>query len=405
MANYKYVAYSPKGKKTEGVYEAETREQVADYLHEQGLTVVSITEDIMTDLQRLANIQIGGLPIKEKVIFAKQLSLMLASGVPVVQALRILADQQKNISIKDKLRDIYTQVESGNKLSDAFTGSTFFNEVQLNLIAAGEKSGNLNIMLEQVADDLEKSKNLRGKIQGAMIYPVIIFIVLILVMVVVLVFMVPSVKDLYSDLGGGELPGVTQLLVNISGFFTNPFGIVTTLLVTLFSVIGFRYYYSTKGGRNMIDKMLLKMPIFGSLLVKIQLTQFCRLLSMLMKSGVPIIEAMNVVAKALGNATFRNVVENAAIEVTKGTPISVPLASGKVFPEILLKIIATGEDTGNLDQVLADMGKYYANEVDEITSNLTKLMEPIILLIVGGMVGFIAIAVYLPIYSIGQFIN
>jgi type IV pilus assembly protein PilC len=406
MAIFNYVAFSAKGKRVEGTHEADTREQVADYLHTQSLTVISVNENLTSVFQKIGSIQIGKMAIKDRVIFAKQLSIMLTASVPVVQALRILTEQTKNQAIKEKLKKIYTEVEAGSKLSEAFAkDNNFFNAVQLNLIAAGEKSGNLNKMLTQVADDLEKSKNLAGKIRGAMIYPAIILVVLIIVMAIVVIFMVPSVKNLYADLGGGELPAITQFLVEISNFFTHPLGIISTVIVVIFSVMGFRYYRQTTIGRYNIDKLILRIPVFGTLTAKIQVAQFCRLLSMLLKSGVSIVEALTVVSKAMPNVLFQQAIAFAADEVIKGIPLSVPLTTNGVFPDILLRIIATGEDTGNLDNVLVDMGKFYSAEVDEISNNLTKLMEPLILLIVGGMVAFIAIAVYLPIYSIGQFVS
>lgn len=403
MAQFKYQAVTNKGKKVDGVYEAGDRDSVADYLHAQGLTIISIQEDLAFALKKIGGIQIGGIPLKDKVIFAKQLAIMLTAGVPITQAMSILVNQAKVDFIRNKLTKVFAMIQSGTKLSEAFAKEDlFFNEIQINLMAAGEKSGNLNQMMERIAVDLEKSQQLQGKIRGAMIYPAVIFVVLIVVMAIVVVFMVPSVQSLYNDLGAGELPAVTQLLVSMSSFITNPVGAIFTVLIAVVGIIGFRYYYSTTAGRVSIDKLLLRIPVFGDLNNKIQLAQFCRLLAMLIESGVPIVESIKIVAKAQSNVVYRNVVMRAAEEVTKGAPLSVPLAYQNVFPDILVRILATGEQTGKLDQVLRDMGGYYSNEVDEITNNLTKLMEPIILLIVGGMVGFIAVAVYLPIYSINS---
>jgi len=277
--------------------------------------------------------------------------------------------------------------------------------LQVSLIVAGEKSGTLNEIMAQIAVDLEKSKALSSKITGAMIYPVIIFIVMGIVLLVMLLFMIPSVKNLYHDFGVNELPGPTQFLVNLSDAVSNPIGFITIVVLIVAVVFGFRYYYSTYQGRRNVDKLLLKLPVFGSLLTKIEVTQFTRLLSLLLKSGVPIVEALKVVANSLGNTSFKDLVLQSADEVTKGNSIAIPLAKGNVFPLVLLKMIATGEETGKLDKVTGDMALYYEAEVDEITSNLTKLMEPFILLTVGVLVGFMAVAIYLPLYSIGQYIK
>jgi type IV pilus assembly protein PilC len=300
---------------------------------------------------------------------------------------------------------VYKSVESGSTLSDAFRKEeTIFSELQINLLVAGEKSGQLNEVMEQIAIDLRKEKDLQSKIKGAMIYPVIIFIVMILVMVVMMLFMIPSVKDLYENFDA-ELPWITQALVTMSEGLSSPVGLISLVLVPVIVFFGFRYYYSTPSGRHVLDKLLLKIPVFGNLTTKVQLTQFNRLLSMLMKSGVPIVEELRIVAKSLSNIWFQELVMQASAEVTKGKSITIPLSKSKIFPVIMLKMLATGEETGKLDQITADMAEYYEKEVDDLTSNLTKLMEPFILLIVGGMVAFMAVAIYLPLYDLGQAAN
>ena len=406
MSVFTYEATSKQGQKVTGTREAETRDDVANFLHDQGLVVITINENVGIDFKKLGSIQVGGIPLTERVIFVKQLSTMLSAGLPIIQALDILVQQTKNSSLKDKLARVYKSVEAGTSLAESFKkDKTIFNDLELSLLVAGEKSGTLNEIMAQIAIDMEKSKSLRGKIIGAMIYPIIILVVMAIVLVVMLVFMIPSVKGLYSDFGVSELPGVTQFLVNISEAVTNPFTAIIIVLVIVFTVLGVRYYYTTYQGRRAIDRLLLKIPIFGPLLNKVQITQFARLLSLLMKSGVPIVDAMRTVANALGNSIYKDLIQQAADEVLKGNPMAIPLAKDDVIPLVMLKMVATGEETGKLDKVLSDMAAYYEAEVDETTSNLTKLMEPFILLTVGVLVGFMAIAIYLPLYSIGQYIQ
>ncbi len=406
MTKFTYEAATKKGKRVKGTREAKSRDEVARSLHSQELVVISISESIGIDFSKLGSVQIGGVPLKEKVIFSKQLSTMLAAGLPLIQALDILVKQTENQSLQLKLQNIYNDVEAGTSLSEAFMKeSSIFNEIQINLLVAGEQSGKLNEVMAQIAEDMEKSQQLRSKILGAMIYPVIIFVVMIVVLAVMLVFMIPSVKDLYSEFGVDELPGITQALVNVSDAVTQPAGIVIILSLSIFGFLGFRYYYSTEAGRRVIDKVLLRVPIFGSLNRKIQLSQFNRLFSMLLRSGVPIVNSLQIVAKAMGNKTFEDIIIEASKEVIKGNSITIPLAKDEVFPLIMLKMLATGEETGKMDQVTYDMGKFYEAEVEEITNNLTKLMEPIILLTVGLLVGFMAVSIYLPLYQIGQYIG
>ncbi len=403
MAKYTYVAVDSNGKTVKGDYDAKNRNEVVDFLHEKGLVVVSIDEAVATSFKNILNFQIGGVPLNNKVIFAKQLSTMISAGLPLIQALEILANQEKNSAFKSSLQNVVRLVEGGSKLSNALSKQKgIFSQVELNLISAGEESGNMAEMIQRVAENLEKQKNFQSKVRSAMIYPTIIFFAIIVVVVLLMTFMVPAVEDLYSDFGG-DLPLVTKIVVKISNFFVNYWWAVLISLVSAF--IGFRYYYSTPSGKEVIQRLLLTMPIFGALNTKIQLAEFSRLLALLLKSGIQIIDALNIVAGALSNVHFEKAIKNAALEVEKGVPLAVPISKSEDFPLIVSRIIATGENTGNLDKVLEDLAKYYQTEVDYMTENLTKMMEPIILLVVGGVVGFLAAVIYMPIYNLAQFIS
>jgi type IV pilus assembly protein PilC len=404
MPVYRYIAQDIKGKEIKGTREASSADEVAMFLRESNLVAVSIYEKVGIDFSQLLSVQIGGVPLRERVVFVKQFSTMLSAGLPLIQAMDILVQQTENKALKTKLAKVYKDVASGISLSEAFKkDKSIFNNVQINLLAAGEKSGNLNEIMLRIAEDLEKSRQLRGKIVGALIYPIILLVVLTFVVVAMLVFMVPAVSDLYKEFGSeAQLPWVTQVLVALSGFLTSSFGSITVLAIVLFVVIGFRYYRATPAGNLATDKWLLKMPIFGNLQQKIQLVQFTRLLSLLLQSGVPIVDALEIIASAMSNKVFTNAIKNAAVQVAKGNPITIPLAREEVFPLMLLKMLATGEETGKLDQVSGDMSKFYEQEVNEITANLTKLMEPVIMVLVGGAVAFLALAIYLPIYQLGQ---
>lgn len=409
MATFTYEAITRTGTRIEGERNAENSEEVARYLYSQDLTVISIFEKVDFSFKKLSSIEIGGIGLTEKVLLTSQLSTMVTSGIPIIQAIDILVQQSSKANIKTKLQKVYKSIESGSSLSQAFQKEGgIFSEVQINLLAAGEKSGNLNEMLLKIAEDMQKSKALRGKITGALIYPAIIFVVLIVVLFVMIVFMVPQIRNLYETLGQEDLPFITEVLVSIGGILSNPFTLMLTLFVVFSFVIGFRMYNNTKGGRLLVDRLKLKIPVFGNLIAKIQLTEFCRLTSMLLVSGVPIIDSIEIVARALGNRTFTEVLMLAKEDIKKGSTLSIALAKNNVksaFPIILLKIIATGEESGKMDKVLNDMSKYYENEVDQIAGNLTKLLEPFILVIVGGMVAFLAIAIYLPIYQVGNYIQ
>ncbi len=404
---FKYVANDKTGQRVVGDYKAENRDQVADYLRERDLFIVSITQDLGLDFKSLSDIQIGGASLKDRMVLVKQMSTMMQAGLPVLQCLDILAKQLDSKQLQEQLESVQREIEGGSTLSSAFQKhAKLFNEVQINLISAGEKSGNLVEVIGQVAFDMEKSHALQSKLRSAMIYPAIIFFAIAIVMIILVVFMVPTVKSLYADFNAlDKIPDITKFLISVSEFFQNPLGLGAIIFVLIIAFFLFRSFQSTEQGKMAIAGYSLKLPVFGQLIQKAQLAQFGRILSMLMKSGVPIIEALKIVSKSLSNPLYTKAIMQCAEEVSKGVPLAVPLANSAVFPLIYIRLVSTGEQTGNLDKVLADLGKYYDAEVDEITNNLTKLMEPIILLVVGGMVGFLAVAVYLPIYSIGNVIS
>lgn len=406
MSIYKYTAINSQNKKIEGQKNVQSRDELVDYLLSQGLTVISVREDLGAGLQNLLQLEIGGISLTEKVLIAKQLATMISAGIPIIQAIDILREQSEKSNVKNKLSQVYKKIEAGSSLSAAFKEvGGLLSEVQINLIEAGEKSGNLNEMLIKVSEDMEKSKSLRGKVLGAMIYPALIFFVLIAVVFVMVVFMVPQVESLYKSFGDAELPGVTLFLVSLSKQISNPVFLLIVLFLIIAGFLSYKNYTSRKGGRLVVDRLKLRIPIFGNLMAKIQLVQFCRLISMLSKSGVPIIDAIEIVSRAMSNSVYSEILQNAKQEVTRGNALSIGIAKNNIadaFPKILIKIIATGEDAGKLDQVLFDMYKYYDAEVEQITSNLTKLMEPFILILVGGLVAFLAVAIYLPIYNVAN---
>ncbi len=402
MPLYEYVAVDKNGKNIKGEYNAKDRNEVVQYLHEKNLVVVHVDEKMKMGLKNILKLNVGGVPLTNKVVFSKQFATMLSAGLPLLQALEVLSNQEKNAAFRSALEDVVRLIEGGNKLSKALSKQKgIYSPVELNLIAAGEESGNLVEMIQKVADNLEKEKEFKAKVRGAMIYPSIIFVAVIAVVVLLMLFMIPAVEDLYEDFGG-ELPMVTQIVVNISNFFVSFWWAL--LLFAIAAVVSFKYYRSTPSGQEVTDRILLTMPIFGKLNTKIQVAEFTRLLSMLLTSGISIIDALNIVGGALSNVHFEEALKKAALEVEKGVPLAVPLSKEEDFPPIVSRVVATGESTGNLDKVLNDLAKYYQTEVDNMTSNLTKMMEPLILLIVGGVVGFLALVVYMPIYGLADVI-
>jgi len=410
MELFSYRATKQTGEITTGEIEAENYEGVAGELNKQGLMAIAIEKKVDIDVKgffsKMKEFEIGDVPLEEKVIFARQLATMLSAGLPITQTIEILLQQTKYARMRAKLTQVYKDVQSGLTLSSSFGRSQFiFNELQLSLIEAGESSGNLVEIMTQIADDMKKSAALKGKIKGAMIYPVIIFVVIIIVIIVIMVFMIPAVEKLYQDFGNAKLPDITLFMVNTSKLFSNPVFIIISVLVLIAGYISFRAFYKSTRGKALIDKLLLVLPIFGDLISKTQVLEMTRLLGLLMKSGIPIIDALKATSKSLGNYHFKKALSDASVEVSKGIPLAVPFARSGVLPLIVTKLIATGEQTGKLDQILTELTSFYGDQVEEMTDNLTKMMEPIILVVVGVMVGFLALAIYVPIYNLGNVIK
>lgn len=411
MAKYTYKATTKEGEIVSGEMAGNSYDEVYKELNTKGLMPINIDQKIelslnKTSLKNIASIEIGKMSIQDKVIFSRQLAVMLAAGLSITKAMEILIQQTQNVKTQEKLSEIYKDIQAGEPLSSSFRKQDFiFNELQLSLIEAGEQSGNLVEIIEQIADDMKKSSSLQSKIKGAMIYPIVIFVVMIVVVAVLMIYMIPAVEKMYADFGDKELPAVSQILVNISHALSNPAVIAIILTVIIATIAGFRYFYSTDKGKALVDKFLLVVPIFGDLISKMQIYEMSRLLYLLIKSGIPIIDALKSTSKAMGNYHFRKALENAAVDVSKGVPLAVPLSNSRVIPIIVVRLIATGEQTGKLEGVLAEINSFYGDQVDELTSNLTKLMEPLIMIVAGLLVAFLAVAIYLPIYNLGNIIQ
>lgn len=398
MAKFKYSARDQQGKVVDGNLEAKNIASATDALHDQGLIVVSLKEAGGIDFEKLSEINVGGIPMKEKVIFMRQMATMVGAGLPLTRSLEIMIQQASNPKFKKILQNVLASIQSGKTLADSFrVEEDVFDQVTINLIEAGEESGNLENILEKIAVELEEKNALTRKIKSAMIYPAIILIVIVAVIVLMMLVLVPSMADMYKDFGS-ELPFATRFLMSMSDFFINYWWVILSVILVL--VVGFKYYKDTPKGKRNIDKLLLKVPSLGTILSKIQLSQFTRILSLLLGSGVPIIKAIDLTASSLGNLMFRETLEEAKNEVEKGGPLAIPIARSEYYPLLVSSMIAVGEETGEIDSVLAKVAEYYKEEVDTATSNLSSLLEPVFLVIMGLAIGFIAVAVYMPMFQL-----
>jgi type IV pilus assembly protein PilC len=336
---------------------------------------------------------------KDVVIFTRQLSTMIDAGLPLVQGLEILEKQQDNPTFKKILNSVRTDVEAGSTLADSMRKHPkVFDTLFSNMIEAGETGGILDTILSRLAVFMEKSMALKKKIKGAMTYPTICLAISILILAVILIFVVPVFETMFEDFGS-TLPLPTLFLVNLSNLVKDYF--ILLIIAFVIAVMIFKKIYNTEKGRLIIDRYSLKSPVFGILLKKVAVAKFTRTLSTMLHSGVPILEALQVVAKTSGNKVIENAVFRVADSIAEGRPIAEPLEESGVFPNMVVQMINVGESVGALDAMLEKIADFYDQEVDQAVENLTAMIEPFMMVFLGGMIGGIVVAMYLPIFKIG----
>lgn len=400
MPNFTYSARNNQGKEVKGKIEARDGQAVVEILQDKGLVVVNVKEQATFDIESLGQINIGGVPMKDKVVFMRQLATMVGAGLPLTRGLQVMEQQISNPMFKRVITQVKSSVEAGKSLAESFKNSDeVFDDVTINLIEAGESSGNLDDILNKLAIELEESKKLQGKLKGALTYPLILLVIIVGVMVLMMLVLVPAMSDIYGEFGG-ELPTITRVMVAMSDFFINYWWAIVIVLLGL--LIGYKVWVDTPKGKRTKDKIIVKIPIMGVIISKMQLAQFTRLLGLLLGSGLSIIRALELTAMSLSNDMFKEVIFQAKEEVERGGSLALPIARSDYYPLIVSSMIAVGEETGELDTVLAKVSQYYKEEVDQATENMSSLLEPIFLVIMGVAVAFIALGVYTPMFQLSE---
>jgi type IV pilus assembly protein PilC len=337
---------------------------------------------------------------KDLVIFTRQLSTMIDAGLPLVQSLQILSKQQDNPTFKRALTEIVTDVETGTTLADGMRKHPkIFDSLFANMIEAGELGGILDTILSRLAAFKEKSMALTKKIKGAMTYPVICLGISILILSVILIFVIPVFQEMFKSMGGA-LPGPTQIVVNLSEFVKHNF--LYMIFAAWLASFAFKKYYNTEKGHIQVDGLLLHAPVAGPLIRKVAVAKFTRTLSTMLESGVPILDALQVVAKTAGNKVIEQAVFHVASSIAEGRPIAEPLEESGVFPSMVVQMINVGESVGALDAMLSKIADFYDEEVDQAVENLTAMIEPFMMVFLGGMIGGLVVAMYLPIFTMGK---
>jgi type IV pilus assembly protein PilC len=395
MPAYVWKGKTRDGKAVAGERVAENKDAVIALLRRDQILVSSVKEKGRElALPKLG----GGVPSKDLAIFTRQFSVMIDAGLPLVQCLEILGGQQENKTFAKILQQTRMDVEGGASLADAMRKHPkAFDDLYTNMIAAGEAGGILDTILKRLALYIEKNVKLKAQVKGAMVYPVAVLGIAGIVIAVILWKVIPTFASMFAGLNA-ELPLPTRFVISLSNWFVRllPFIVVGMVL----GVIGFRRYYATHGGRRVVDRTLLKMPIFGVLLQKIAVARFCRTLSTLISSGVPILDGLEITARTAGNAIIEDAIMVVRKGVESGLTVAQPLKETKVFPPMVVQMIGVGEQTGALDAMLSKIADFYEDEVDQAVANLLTLMEPVMILFLGITVGGIIIAMYLPLFDL-----
>lgn len=396
MPVYLWKGTTKKGEIKKGEMEAPDESAVRIQLRRQRIKPESIKKK-PKDL--FENIPFLKQRVKEKdiVVFARQFATMINAGLPIIQCLELLSEEEKNKTFSTIIRSVKEDIEGGSSLSDALKKyPNIFDELFINLVAAGEAGGILDVILNRLSTYMEKSMNLKRKIKGAMTYPISVLVIAIAVVILLLYKVVPVFDDLFSSMGSA-LPGPTQFLVDISRFVQS--NILYILGAIVLAVFIFKRYYKTEGGRLRVDRTTLKLPVFGMLLRKAAVAKFSRTLSTMMSSGVPILDGLEIVSKTAGNKIIENTLMETRKSISEGKTIAEPLSESGVFPSMVVSMISVGENTGALDAMLEKIADFYDSEVDTAVDAMTALLEPIMLVFLGGVVGGMIIALYLPIFS------
>ncbi len=382
------------GQILKGQYDAPNRDELIGHLRKNRLILVSLREAPKEISFKLPG---KGIGTRDIVIFTRQFATMINSGLPLVQSLNILAQQTENQKLKDVTRSVVFDVEAGNTLADAFAKHpSAFPALYVNMVAAGEAGGILDTILLRLATFLEKNDKLIRKVKSAMIYPAVIFAVALGAIVILLVFVIPVFQEMFASVGS-DLPIPTRIVIGMSDFLQSFWWAI--LLMVGFGVFAFRRFNATSGGKRRVDRLLLAMPVLGDVLRKSAVSRFTRTLGTLISSGVSILDGLEITAKTAGNTIIQDAIMQSRASIAGGDTIAAPLEKSGVFPPMVISMIAVGEQTGGLDEMLSKIADFYDDEVDVAVGGLLSLMEPMMILFLGVIVGGMIVAMYLPIFG------
>jgi type IV pilus assembly protein PilC len=405
MTIFLWEGKTAQGRIMKGELEAPNPEAVFTVLRERRIRPIpSRIREKGKGLEREITIPGFGEKVKAKDVslFTRQFATMIDAGLPIVQCLDILSEQSESKLLRNTIRIIKQDVEGGATLAESLRKHPkIFDDLYVNMVHAGEMGGVLNTILNRIALFIEKANKLKKKVKGAMIYPCSIIAVAVIVVAILLIFVIPVFAELYGSMGKA-LPAPTQITINISNWF------VATWYYALFALVGvvvaIRFYYQTDHGRMNIDRLLLRLPVVGDLLRKVAVARFSQNMAILLSSGVPILDGLAITAKTAGNKVVEKAIIDSRLSISQGRTVADPLRESKIFPPMVCQMVAVGENTGGLDAMLKKVADLYEEEVDDAVANLTALMEPMIMIILGVILGGLVISMYLPIFQLGSLV-
>jgi type IV pilus assembly protein PilC len=398
MAQFSYTAVNRNGERIKGVTDAPNESEVRVFLRSQNLRPVRITRPSAFDLD-LAKLPIFAAKVKptDLILFTRQLSILIAAGVPLVQGLDAIATQASNTKVKSIVLNLKEKVTSGTFLWEAMKPhKEVFPELYVNMVRAGEASGALDGIFKRLLKYMEDADKLKKLIKGAMIYPIAITIVGLAVLILMMVFVIPKFEELLKG-AGQELPEITQFVINMSRFFQNNIWLILGGLVGSF--YAFSAYKKTEEGKAFIDHYILSVPVFGPIVLKVSIARFARTLQTLLVSGVSLMDSFEIVGKTIGNKRLEAEVKKMQEGVSEGKTLSAIMSRSPLFPSMVIQMLTVGESTGNIDKMLERIAEFYEEDVQNLVNNMTKMIEPFVLVFLGGMVGGLMIAMYLPIFK------
>lgn len=399
MPKYFYKAKNRSGKLIEGSVDAASAEKAADFLMQNNLAVIEVGERLDDYRSFLKNISfLNKVKSKELVVFFRQMAVMIDANIPIVRGLRILSQQTESDYLKEIITEVANEVEGGQSLSSAMSMfPNTFSDFYVNIIMSGETSGRLSEVMNYVADQKEKDYDLESKIRGAMVYPSFIVSVLLVVGFIIIAFVIPNLAKVLSE-SGAQLPWITRALLSLSGFVSMFWWLV--LLLFFGAIAAWLAFIKTPQGEHIKDSLKINIPVFGKIWRHIYIVRICRSFATLVRGGVPISQSLSVIKGVVGNVVFEGIIQDAIKSVDEGNQISESFASNKNVPIIVVQMISVGEDSGKLEEVLEKSADFYSREIDNTVRNLSNLIEPIIMIVLGLAVGLFVAAVILPMWQL-----